>query len=53
MKTIFGVDGSPGARAVLRVATSIAKEIGPRLVARQQLVADPTLGQLTTLGGFR
>jgi nucleotide-binding universal stress UspA family protein len=34
MKTIVcGVDGSPGARAALRVAASIANEIGARLVA--------------------
>jgi nucleotide-binding universal stress UspA family protein len=34
MKTIVcGVDGSPGARAALRVAASIAKEIRARLVA--------------------
>ena len=34
MKTIVcGVDGSPGARAALRVAASIAEELGARLVA--------------------
>ena len=34
MKTIVcGVDGSPGARAALRVAASITNEIGARLVA--------------------
>ena len=34
MKTILcGVDGSPGARAALRVAAAIAKGIGARLVA--------------------
>lgn len=34
MKTILcGVDGSPGARAALRVAAAIATQIGARLVA--------------------
>jgi nucleotide-binding universal stress UspA family protein len=34
MKTIVcGVDGSPGARAALRVAAAIATEVGARLVA--------------------
>jgi len=34
MKTIVcGVDGSPGARAALRVAASVAKPLGARLVA--------------------
>jgi nucleotide-binding universal stress UspA family protein len=40
---ICGIDGSPSARAALRVAAGLAEGLGARLVAIHVLDSEPTI----------
>jgi nucleotide-binding universal stress UspA family protein len=47
VKTIIcGIDGSPSARAALRVAAGLAEGLGARLVAIHVLDSEPTIREV-------